>query len=124
MLADDLATLVSALRIAKLDSLIGVSMGGATTLKFALKYPTKLAKFIACDFNVSSSDANTAAWKDRIAIAEGTAPESGIAKLAPATVERWFHPHTMAEKKDIVSWMTDMVATNSVQGFRYSCQAL
>ena len=83
MLADDLATLLSALRIAKLDTLIGVSMGGATTLKFALKYPTKLTKFIACDFNVSSSDANTAAWKDRIAIAEGTAPDSGIAKLAP-----------------------------------------
>ena len=122
MLSDDLATLLSALRIPKLHALVGVSMGGATTLKFALKYPHLLQKFIACDFNIASSDANTAAWKDRIAVAEG--PDGGIRKLAGLTVERWFHPHTMAEKKDVAGWMTDMVASNSVQGFRYSCQAL
>ncbi|KAK4216455.1 Alpha/Beta hydrolase protein [Rhypophila decipiens] len=124
MLSDDLATLLSALRISQLHALIGVSMGGATTLKFAIKYPNLLSKFIACDFNVNSSEANTAAWKDRIAVAEGVAPDSGIGKLAPATVERWFHPHTVTEKKDITSWMTEMVAANRVQGFRYSCQAL
>jgi pimeloyl-ACP methyl ester carboxylesterase len=122
VLSDDLATLLSALRISKLNALVGVSMGGATTLKFALKYPQLLDKFIACDFNVASSDANTAAWKDRIAVAEG--PDGGIRKLASQTVERWFHPHTMTEKTDVASWMTDMVSTNSVQGFRYSCQAL
>ncbi|GAB1313707.1 3-oxoadipate enol-lactonase I [Madurella fahalii] len=122
MLSDDLAALLAALRIPKLHALIGVSMGGATTLKFALKYPQLLTKFVACDFNVASSDANTAAWKERIAVAEG--PDGGIRKLAGLTVERWFHPHTMTEKKDVASWMTDMVATNSVQGFKYSCQAL
>jgi pimeloyl-ACP methyl ester carboxylesterase len=122
MLSDDLATLLSALRIPKLHALVGVSMGGATTLKFALKYPHLLDRFVACDFNVASSDANTAAWKERIAVAEG--PDGGIRKLAGLTVERWFHPHTMAEKKDLADRMTDMVAANSVQGFRYSCQAL
>ncbi|KAG7285622.1 hypothetical protein NEMBOFW57_010251 [Staphylotrichum longicolle] len=122
MLSDDLAALLSALRIPKLHALVGVSMGGATTLKFALKYPSLLDKFVACDFNVASSDANTAAWKERIAVAEG--PDGGIRNLAGVTVERWFHPHTMTEKKDVASWMTEMVAANSVQGFRYSCQAL
>ncbi|KAK4139703.1 Alpha/Beta hydrolase protein [Dichotomopilus funicola] len=120
MLSDDLATLLSALRIPKLHALVGVSMGGATTLKFALKYPELLEKFVACDFNVASSDANTAAWKDRIAVAEG----DGIRKLASQTVERWFHPHTMNDKKEVAGWMTDMVAANSVQGFKHSCQAL
>ncbi|KAK4120419.1 alpha/beta-hydrolase [Parathielavia appendiculata] len=122
MLADDLAALLSALRVPRLHALVGVSMGGATALKFALKYPGRVGRFVACDFNVKSSDANTAAWKERIALAEG--PDGGIRKLAGLTVERWFHPHTMAEKKDVVSWMTDMVAANSVRGFRYSCQAL
>ena len=122
MLSDDLAALLSALRISKLHALVGVSMGGATTLKFALKYPDLLGKFVACDFNVASSDANTAAWRERIAVAEGS--DGGIRNLAGATVERWFHPHTMTEKREVVSWMTDMVARNSVQGFRYSCQAL
>lgn len=122
ILADDLKTVLDALRITKLHALIGVSMGGATTLKFALKYPGVLEKFVACDFNVASSDANTAAWKDRIAVAEG--PDGGIKNLAGVTVERWFHPHTMTEKKDVAQWMTEMVAGNNVQGFKYSCQAL
>ncbi|KAK4462314.1 hypothetical protein QBC42DRAFT_268116 [Cladorrhinum samala] len=122
MLADDLATLLAGLRITKLHALIGVSMGGATSLKFALKYPELLDRFIACDFNVASSDANTQAWKDRIAIAEG--PDGGISKLAAITVERWFHPHTMKQKPEIADAMIKMVAANSVEGFKYSCQAL
>ncbi|KAK5651978.1 hypothetical protein OQA88_11521 [Cercophora sp. LCS_1] len=121
IVADDLAGLLGALRIEKLHALVGVSMGGATTLKFALKYPGKLDRYVACDFNVASSDANTAAWKERIAVAEG--PE-GIAKLAGITVERWFHPKTMTEKKDVAEWMVKMVGENNVRGFRYGCQAL
>ncbi|KAK4096156.1 alpha/beta-hydrolase [Parathielavia hyrcaniae] len=129
MLADDLAALLSTLRIPRLHALVGVSMGGATTLKFALRYPQSVARIVACDFNVVSSEANTAAWKERIAVAEegpqaGGGDGSGIQKLAGLTVERWLHPHTMAEKKEVAVWMTDMVATNSVRGFRYSCQAL
>ncbi|KAF4471818.1 hypothetical protein FALBO_1255 [Fusarium albosuccineum] len=121
-LADDLATVLDALRITKLDTLIGVSMGGATTLNFAIKYPERLGKFIACDFNVTSSAANTQAWKDRTAIAEED-NGNGIKKLAGQTVSRWFHPATM-EKADTVKWMTDIVAANSVEGFKYSCTAL
>lgn len=128
MVADDLRTILAALRIPKLHALVGVSMGGATTLKFALKYPQLLGKFVACDFNAASSEANTKAWKERIAVAESqpetSDPKSGIKKLAGQTVERWFHPHTMAEKKDTVRWMTEMVAANDIVGFKYGCQAL
>ncbi|KAI0113522.1 Alpha/Beta hydrolase protein [Nemania sp. FL0031] len=125
ILADDINSLLTALRIPKLDTLIGVSMGGATTLKFALKYPSKLGKFVACDFNVASSAANTAAWKDRITIAETPLDDgaAGIGKLAGQTVERWFHPSTM-QKPDTVAWIQDMVASNDIEGFRYGCQAL
>ncbi|KAI1156588.1 Alpha/Beta hydrolase protein [Nemania diffusa] len=125
ILADELATLLSALRIPRLAALVGVSMGGATTLNFALTHPSKLEKLVACDFNASSSAANTAAWKDRIAVAEADLPDGtpGIARLAGQTVERWFHPATM-RKGDTVAWIRDMVAANDVQGFRYGCQAL
>jgi len=134
ILADDLSHLLEALRIPELDTLIGVSMGGATALKFALKYPDKLIRFIACDFNVASSEANTSAWKSRIAIAEEKTPlngdddqpsVSGIQKLARQTVERWFHPSTMEKQRDTtVKWIQDMVAENDVEGFKYGCQAL
>ncbi|EON96728.1 putative alpha beta hydrolase protein [Phaeoacremonium minimum UCRPA7] len=125
MLSDDLATLLSALRIQKLHALIGVSMGGATTLKFALKYPGKLGRFVACDFNAASSEANTRAWKERITVAETPVDGTpGIQKLAKQTVERWFHPGTVTSKQDVTSWMTEMVGANDIEGFRYSCQAL
>ncbi|OIW22912.1 alpha/beta-hydrolase [Coniochaeta ligniaria NRRL 30616] len=126
ILSDDISTLLSALRIQRLHALIGVSMGGATTLKFALKFPEKLDRFVTCDFNVASSEANTKAWKERIAVAESTSADGspGIQTLARQTVERWFHPHTMTEKKDTAEWITQMVASNDVEGFRYGCPAL
>ncbi|KAI0436172.1 Alpha/Beta hydrolase protein [Xylaria telfairii] len=125
ILADDLNTLLTALRIPKLHALIGVSMGGAVTLKFALKYPAKLGQFVACDFNAASSPANTTAWKERIAIAETPREDGapGIAALATQTVERWFHPSTMG-KEDTVAWIREIVAANHLEGFRYGCQAL
>lgn len=123
MLAKDLRDVLDSLRIEKLAALIGVSMGGATTTRFAIDFPERLGKFIACDFNTTSSAANTEAWKERTATAEANNGE-GINNLAPVTVGRWFHPHTMENKKDVVDWMTKMVAANSVEGFKYSCQAL
>ncbi|KXJ96328.1 Alpha/Beta hydrolase protein [Microdochium bolleyi] len=129
MVSADLAFLMTSLRIDKLDTLIGVSMGGATTLRFALDYPDRLDRYVACDFNAASSAANTEAWKGRIAMAETARIEesgkTGIEHLAAQTVERWFHPTTMTQKRDtVVPWMTDMVAANHIEGFRYGCQAL
>ncbi|TLD17009.1 uncharacterized protein PgNI_01653 [Pyricularia grisea] len=126
MLADDIDTLLTALRIPKLHALIGVSMGGATTLQFVLLHGSRVSRFVACDCNATSSAANTAAWKERIATAESTSEDGspGIRKLAGVTVERWFHPSTMSDKKELAQAMTDMVAANDVEGFKYSCQAL
>ncbi|ERS95485.1 hypothetical protein HMPREF1624_08001 [Sporothrix schenckii ATCC 58251] len=122
MLADDLRAVLKHLRIAKLEALIGVSMGGATTFQFALAYPELVGKFIACDFNILSSDANTAAWKERIGVAEGT--PTGMETLAGITVARWFHPATVSTKPEATQNMVNMVAANNREGFKYSCQAL
>ncbi len=130
MLADDLGQLLAALRIPRLRALVGVSMGGATALRFALGHPDRLDRFVACDFNAASSPANTGAWRDRIAVAEAPpAPEDGspgIARLAAQTVRRWFHPATAEGPggAGVVRWMEEMVAANDVRGFRYGCQAL
>lgn len=120
---EDLLHILDALRIRKLHSLIGVSMGGATTLNFALEYPDRLGRFIAADFNCVSSEANTQAWKDRIEVARSDNGQ-GISKLADQTVARWFHPQTMEQKQDVAASMTAMVASNDVEGFAHSCTAL
>ncbi|XDG03591.1 hypothetical protein ABKA04_003206 [Annulohypoxylon sp. FPYF3050] len=121
LLSDDLSYVMATLRIPKLDTLIGVSMGGATTMRFALDHPDRLNRFIACDFNAASSPANTQAWKDRIAVAESP---DGMKKLASQTVERWFHQDTVTKKPETARWVEDMVAENNVEGFKTGCQAL
>lgn len=115
----DLDALRAALRIDAFACVVGVSMGGATTLRYALTHPSHLRKFIAADFNCTSSAANTAAWQDRIDIARDG--ESGMRTLAGQTVARWFHEDTSAE---VGRWMTAMVAANDVEGFAHSCTAL
>ncbi|KAL1890228.1 hypothetical protein Sste5346_008382 [Sporothrix stenoceras] len=122
ILADDLSVLLKHLRITKLEALVGVSMGGATTVQFALKYPDLLKKFVACDCNIAGSEANTAAWKERIVVAED--PDQGMATLAGITVSRWFHPETVSTKTEATQNMVNMVAANNRDGFKYSCQAL
>ncbi|UNI24748.1 Acetyl-CoA C-acetyltransferase [Purpureocillium takamizusanense] len=121
-LASDLAHLLDALRVPALHALVGVSMGGATALRFVLDRPRRVARLIACDFNAVSSPANTQAWKDRVALAESDGG-NGIATLAEQTVARWFHPNSM-HTADLVRWMTEMVAGNDVDGFKHSCTAL
>jgi pimeloyl-ACP methyl ester carboxylesterase len=108
---------------------VGVSMGGATALRFACVYPEKLDRWVACDFNCAASDANTKSWKDRVAIAEGPGdaerPEiTGMRLLATQTVQRWFHPSVLRDLPAIARTMEDMVAANDVPGFAFGCQAL
>ncbi|KAF4121685.1 Ndr family [Geosmithia morbida] len=120
----DLVAVLDALRIPRLHALVGVSMGGAACLNFALKHPARLSRLVACDFNAASSPANTQAWKDRIAISREDSSAGLATKLAPITVDRWFHPDTTANKPDTVKWMVDMVSANDVEGFANSCTAL
>ncbi|KAJ3473522.1 hypothetical protein NLG97_g10260 [Lecanicillium saksenae] len=96
-------------------------MGGATTLSYALTHPSRVDKFIAADFNCTSSAANTQAWKDRIEVARADGGAGIRTTLAGQTVARWFHEDTAEET---VAWMTDMVGANDVEGFAHSCTAL
>ncbi len=70
LLASDLADLLDDLHIPKVHAVIGVSLRGATALKFALKYPGRLDRFVACDFTARSPANAAQAWNSRIAMAE------------------------------------------------------
>ncbi|XP_044723883.1 alpha/beta hydrolase fold domain-containing protein [Hirsutella rhossiliensis] len=73
-LTADLLQLLDSLHIPRLYALVGVSVGGATALSFAINHPTRLRKFIACDFNSASTPANTQAWQDRVPSPAGSTP--------------------------------------------------
>ncbi|RCI16323.1 hypothetical protein L249_3204 [Ophiocordyceps polyrhachis-furcata BCC 54312] len=113
LLASDLNCLLSALRIRRLHALIGVSIGGATTLRFSQLHPERVSRLIGCDFNAVSTPANAQAWRDRARVPLET--------LAEQTVDRWIHPRNAAS---VTPWLVPMLAANDPAGFRAASQAL
>ncbi|KAF2029166.1 alpha/beta-hydrolase [Setomelanomma holmii] len=131
VLTTDIVTLLDTLRI-KQASIVGVSLGGATALNAGLSYPDRVSAFIGCDTNAFAPPSNANAWNDRVAMAEkeGSKATSGEAivgqDLAEATVRRWFvkESYEDAELAKKIAHVKDMVATNSLPGFRDSVKAL
>lgn len=132
-LAKDILTLLTHLRVEKAAAVIGVSLGGATVLNFALKYPSRLEAVVSCDTNSSSPPGNDKLWLDRIAVAEkenATQPQTGEKiigeELGELTVRRW----AVAESYDggrlesKVQKVKESVIENSLHGFRNVVKAL
>ncbi|KAM3418219.1 hypothetical protein BST61_g4221 [Cercospora zeina] len=118
LLATDLEYLLQRVNIPKVHAVMGVSMGGVTALNFAILYPSKLSKFIACDCNISSSPANSQAWADRVVLAR----EKGMSELAQITVSRWFTPANAPSEN--AKKVLPMVANANFEGFRLNSLAL
>jgi pimeloyl-ACP methyl ester carboxylesterase len=118
ILADDLEYLLQRLNIEKVHAVVGVSMGGVTSINFAIRHPDMLEKFIACDCNVAASPANNSAWDERIQLAKS----EGMPALADVTVKRWFtepnHGSSNAKKA------LGMVSNASIAGFEQNAGAL
>lgn len=130
-LTDDVIDILDALR-AKKASIVGVSLGGATALSVALKYPDRIAAFIGCDTNAFAPPSNANAWNERVEMAtkEGSKDSTGETivgeELAEITVRRWFvkESYDDVELAKKIQRVKDMVKSNSLPGFRDSVKAL
>ena len=133
LLASDIIALLDALRVKTAATVIGVSLGGATTLNTALKYPNRVASFIACDTSSKSPAGNSKAWGERIAVCEKENAKSAASgrsivgqDLAELTVRRWFvkESYEDPELAARIEGVKQMVATNDLEGFKSSVRAL
>ena len=118
LVASDINALLDALLIPKVHALIGVSMGGITTVAFASRYPHRLERFIACDFAITSDKASDAVWDQRVQFAK----DHGMEALGVQSVERWF----TAKSRDSLEWKKaiSMVAGASAEGMERSAKVL
>lgn len=118
MVVQDIKSLLDALLIPKAHALIGVSMGGITTVAFASRYPDRLERMVACDLHVATEKANEAAWDERVQFAK----EYGMKALGKQSAERWFTP----KSRDSPEWnkAISMVAAASAEGMESSVKVL
>ena len=116
--AQDIAALLDALLISKVHALIGVSMGGITTVHFASQYPDRLDRFVACNFPTVSDKAFEMEWDTRVQFAK----DHGMEALGKQSVERWFTPRS----RDSPEWKKaiSMVAAASPEGMERSAKML
>ena len=118
IVVEDIKALLDALRIPKAHALIGVSMGGITTVAFASRYPDRLDRFIACDLSIASEKANNEIWDQRVQFAK----THGMKALGKQSAERWFLP----KSRDSPGWnqAISMVAAASSEGMERSAKIL
>ncbi|MCJ1247897.1 hypothetical protein MMC30_005112 [Trapelia coarctata] len=132
VLVEDMIALLDALRIPKAAAAIGVSLGGATILNAALKFPERIGSFVACDTSAKTPEGNRKTWGDRIAIAENEGATNSVGgkivgeKLAEMTVRRWFvkESYDGGKVEKEIQRVKQMVENNNLEGFKRSVQAL
>jgi 3-oxoadipate enol-lactonase len=122
-LADDAHALLAHLGITRLFAWIGVSMGAATGIVFAAKYPGIITHFIPCD-TISGSGTN-------LGTADVFAPRVAAARQAGtmeptinATLERWFGNEWMTNNPQETERMRTLMMTTTLDGFELCCEAL
>jgi 3-oxoadipate enol-lactonase len=111
LLADAVA-LLDALNIKKAH-FAGLSMGGATALGLAERYPDRLDRVIVCDSPCQSTPQSSQQWEERIAVAQ----KQGIAALVEPTVSRWFPPDIFAKNPPHIDKVRAMIRATPVDGF-------
>ena len=119
VLSRDLAVLFDAFSIAT-ATLVGVSMGGITALRFAIDQPGRLDRLVVCDCTGAASPGADRLWDDRIA----EAGRDGMEVLVEPTVGRWFTPASLAADRPAITRVRQMIANTPVLGFARAAQAL
>ena len=108
----DAVALMDALSIMR-THFCGLSMGGATAMGLAQRYPERLDHVIVCDTTCASTPASAQQWEERIAIAQ----KQGIEVLADPTIARWFPPETVAAQPPHLAKIKQMIVATPANGF-------
>lgn len=119
-LADDVMELLKHLDIERVHY-IGVSMGAATGVYFAARYPGVVRKLVVCD-TISASPVNMGV--DDVFAKRAKAAPSDMNAILDGTVERWFSKGWRDRNEQEVARIREIMETTSVDGFVACCGAL
>lgn len=116
-LAEDLLALLDELGLRRV-SLAGLSLGGMVGMWLAENAPERLERLVLCCTSASLGPASM--WQERAALARA----EGMATLADAAVDRWVTPAFKESHPEQATWLRDMVASHSGEGYASCCTAI
>ncbi|MFM0043054.1 MULTISPECIES: 3-oxoadipate enol-lactonase [Paraburkholderia] len=111
-LLDDVISLMDRLSIERAD-ICGLSLGGATAMGIAQRYPDRLRRLVVCSSPCASTSASAKVWEQRASLAA----QSGMAALCESTLERWFSADTLNAKAPQVARVRSMILSTPVLGY-------
>src|SRR5271154_1531583 len=111
-LLDEALGLLEAVSVEKAHS-AGLSMGGATALGLAERYPDRFERIIVCDSPCRSTPQSSQQWEERIAVAQS----QGMEALVEPTIARWFPAETVARNPPHLDEVRAMIRATPVNGF-------
>jgi 3-oxoadipate enol-lactonase len=116
-LTDDVVELLDRLDVQQAH-LVGLSMGGATVLHVAARYPERVLSLAVLCSGVAFGTRE--GWQNRAA----TVRSLGVGAVAAAVVENWFTPVRRDADPDLVRWAIDMLAATPRAGYAACCELL
>jgi 3-oxoadipate enol-lactonase/4-carboxymuconolactone decarboxylase len=116
-LAADALALLDRLKLPQV-SWVGLSLGGMVGMWLAENEPSRLSRLVLCCTSASLGPASM--WQERARVAR----TSGMSTLAGPAVERWLTPGFIESHPDTASWLRDMVAGHSAEGYASCCTAI
>jgi 3-oxoadipate enol-lactonase/4-carboxymuconolactone decarboxylase len=116
-LAGDALALLDRLGLRQV-SWVGLSLGGMVGMWLAENEPARLERLVLCCTSASLGPASM--WQDRA----NTARTAGLGALAEPVVSRWVTPAFAEAHPSTVTWLRDMVASHSPEGYASCCTAI
>ncbi len=116
-LAGDVVALLDELELERV-SFLGLSLGGAVGMAFALAAPQRLERLVLCC--TAAKFGTPEGWVERTQ----TVREQGLEAIVDAVLERWFTPKLCEEQPQLVDEFRRLFLATPREGYAACCEAL
>jgi 3-oxoadipate enol-lactonase len=111
-LVADVAAVWDALGVER-SRLLGISLGGMTSVGLTLTHPDRVEKLVAADCRLDAPQFFVDMWADR----QKRLTDSGIAAVAEATLPIWFTEKTRNDRPELVERARRIIEGTSAPGY-------
>jgi 3-oxoadipate enol-lactonase len=118
-LASDLNGLLDHLRMDR-AVIGGLSMGGCTSIAFAIAHPERLDGLILMDTTAGYGEEKRDAWEQRAQSAEN----KGMEPVVPFNKPRWFSGSFLESRSDRIDRVASILLSNDRSSYAAACRAL